>query len=180
MWTPWKGSNYERRRLLVLGESAYEREDPLTVDHSRRLVEWELDNPLHVFRFTTTISRGLCAKQYPSREEVFAAWHTVALTNYVPEPIGSGPRQRPSAADWRTARERWPEILKLLTPRAVVVLGRTLWSRMPPTDIFISDDLQGYNFQGQSVMCIAVRHPSGGLGWRTLADAIAEVEKAAS
>ncbi len=180
MWTPWLGDNYDRRRLLILGESAYSKDDPdLPIEHSINMVEWDLAEPLHAARFLTTISRGLCGKQYPSDAEVTAAWHTAAFTNYVPTSIGSASRQRPGRADWRAARDQWPALLELLAPRAVVVLGRSTWANMPPTDKFVRNDLQGYALGDRIVMCIAVRHPSAGLGWRTLADAIAEVQRQA-
>jgi hypothetical protein len=47
-----------------------------------------------------------------------------------------------------------------------------MWSNMPDTDIFITDDVQGYHVGGDVMMCWATNHPSGGLSWRQLAAVI--------
>jgi hypothetical protein len=58
-------------------------------------------------------------------------------------------------------------------PRRVIVIGTTMWTHMPTTDIFISDDVQGYRLDdGEIMMCCAVSHPAGGLSWRKLASVI--------
>ena len=75
---------------------------------------------------------------------------------------------------WATAHKEFLPHLSNLepTPKRVIVLGKRLWSAMPPTDSFVSEDLQGYRVADEMVMCLAVNHPAGGLSRRKLASVI--------
>jgi hypothetical protein len=74
---------------------------------------------------------------------------------------------------WRTAEAAFPALLNDLRPKNIVVLGKTMWGEMPPTDLYLTDDVQGYKMQdGQVAMCWAIHHPSAGLSWTRLAAVI--------
>jgi hypothetical protein len=78
-----------------------------------------------------------------------------------------------SESAWEQARLEFPELLKRLKPKNVVVLGKDMWSKMPDTDVWLTDDVQGYALPGGGVaMCWAVRHPSRGLSWAWLSSLI--------
>jgi hypothetical protein len=57
-------------------------------------------------------------------------------------------------------------------PKRLIVLGKDLWRKMPSTDRFVSEELQGYRLFDEMAMCFAVNSPSGGLSWRKLASVI--------
>ncbi len=177
---PWRGRDYDTTRLLLLGESAYSWRDARTGEvrnpsgtHAIELVREALDRFETATAFVKVLTRGLAAEESPSAERIRAAWDGMAFINYVPGSVGDGARQRPSGEMWTLAKEAFPALLGDLTPRTVVVLGKTMWGQMPECDLWLTDDVQGYRLQNGSVaMCWAINHPSAGLSWRRLADVI--------
>lgn len=64
---------------------------------------------------------------------------------------------------WADAcRDFLPHLQKYLDPlpRVIFVLGKTMWSRMPSTDIYDSEEVQGYRIGDKVVTCIACFHPT--------------------
>ncbi len=178
MIEPWVGAEYWKTGLLLLGESVYLLEkDGVLVDrgprHAIHLVEDCFDNP-HLFRgFIATVSRGICGVPDPSPTHLREAWSRVAFTNYVATPVGIGASTRPSEPQWAAAKAEFPALLERLKPRRIIVLGKTMWSRMPGVDLMYTDDVQGYRLSdGSMAVCWALHHPSRGLSWRTLAAVI--------
>jgi hypothetical protein len=173
----WVGKNYEAHRLLMLGESAYswlEGEEVVhpTPRHAEVLVELALAGERA--RFMKMLTRGVAGSFDAPPEQVEAAWSRVAFTNYVDGTVGIGARVRPSEDQWHAAAKAFPAMLKDLRPRNVIVLGKTMWSRMPDADVWLTDDVQGYRLEDRSVtMCWAVPHPAAGLSWQRLAQLIA-------
>jgi len=181
MFKPWIGSEYESTRLLILGESAYswwegdELRNP-SLEHSTEMVKWAVENRLEDNRFFGMVSRALARTQNPNRKCLETLWNRVAFTNYVSQTVGEGARNPPTPAMWEAAkREFLPGLSRLFDPipRRVLVLGKTLWDKMPEnTDVFLTDDVQGYQIGNQLVLCWATYHPAGGLSWRQLAAVI--------
>jgi hypothetical protein len=165
---PWEGRNYQKTRLLLLGESAYSwMEDGEIVHpssrHAHEAVEWLLNDPkaFGTFPFMTKLSRGLAAEEWPSRERLRAVWSEAAFANYVPDSVGLGAGNRPSSEHWRKARAHWPHLLDRLRPRVVIVLGKDLWRNMPEADFYLLDDVQAYRLStGEWAMCWAINHPA--------------------
>lgn len=174
MWEPWIGSNYDATRLLLLGESAYSwKQDGEEVDPSSRhsiLTVEEAISDFPTTPFAIMLTRAVTGKANPNHEEREAGWARVAFTNYVPGTVGSGARVRPSPALWAQAKAEFPGLLRQLRPRNVIVLGKTMWAMMPDTQVWLTDDVQGYLLDGRAIaFCWAVPHPSAGLSceWLT-------------
>lgn len=180
MSEPWVGPRYDATRLLILGESAYSWWDDETGDvvhppdqHCsdlvRRVLE-DFDDCMRNLRFMVLLSRGLTGEHHPSEETLRFAWERVAFTNYITTTVGVGARLRPSDAQWNDAKSAFPELLDRLLPLRVVVLGKSMWGKMPGADFYFTDDVQGYRLaDGSRATCWAVNHPAGGLSWKQLA-----------
>lgn len=184
MWLPWQGTNYAARRLLLLGESCYSwRENETLVhpqpDHPIMLAEWAMAEPNDSIGFLRKLTRALCGVERPSVEQAQVAWQSVAFTNYVPVAVGEGHAANPDRNAWRQAAEEWPDVLNLLHPRVVIVLGKEMWNRMPETQVVLGDLVQGYSFKsGQTAMCHVIAHPSRGPSWTEYAAFIEAAEQA--
>ncbi|HEV7234246.1 MAG TPA: hypothetical protein VGN36_08365, partial [Sphingorhabdus sp.] len=129
------------------------------------------------YRFYTTIARALAGKAELSDSDWSDAWAEIAHTNYIPTAVQGRGRDRPTAEQWKLASHAWPQLLNELRPLNVIVLGLSMWERMPDTvqkfdrfnhDYCLSD--------GTRVKCCAVRHPSAGLSWAALQEAIEHLE----
>ncbi len=178
---PWKGQHYNETGLLLLGESAYswrengELRHP-TLKHPTKMVKMVLDDPRNAddMPFMKKLSRGLSGEKEPSRNRLHYVWHRIAFTNYVGGTVGEGSRKRPTSDMWETAERAFhPDILNKLRPRRIIVLGKDMWSQMPETDEYMTDDVQGYTLDDGSVaVCFALNHPARGLSWTQLADTI--------
>jgi hypothetical protein len=177
MFEPWTGPNYERSRLLLLGESAHSwgdgSEHP-SPRHSIELVEETIPDFAKATGFMRTLTRGIAGEETPDRAARAAAWNRVAFTNYVSGTVGDAARVRPASEMWQTAYEEFPALLDLLQPRTIIVLGLDMWERMPPTSLHLTKDVQGYRLKdGGMAMCWALNHPSAGLSWHRLSNVIA-------
>lgn len=179
---PWVGEHYDETRLLLLGESAYswrdgnnQLRDP-TPDLPTEMVKEVLDDfrSADDMRFMKMLSRGLAGEEEPSKEQLYYVWNRVALTNYIGGTVGEGPRKRPTSGMWKAAKRAFhPDILNELRPRRIIVLGKDMWSQMPETNVYMTDDVQGYFLDDGSVaVCFALHHPARGLSWARLADTI--------
>lgn len=175
MFEPWIGEDYESSRLLLLGESVYrwrENEGWHEPDskHSISSVRDTINDFKGASKFFKLISRALAGSHEPSSDQVRAGWSRVAFTNFVGDLVGDGPRTRPTKDMWERTRSGFPDLIASLpiSPKYIVVLGVELWSEMPPTVLEATEALQAYRFDDELCWCLAVRHPSRGLGWEHL------------
>lgn len=173
----WVGDEYQATRLLLLGESQYswlengEVVHP-SLDHATEMVE-DVLRRFPTYSFMTKLSMALACEERPSLERLKQVWNRVAFVNYVPGTVGVGARVRPTPEMWAAAKNSFPDILKRLRPRRIVVLGITMWSMMPDSDLHITDNVQAYRLpDGSLSICWALNHPSRGLSWRELAGVI--------
>ena len=121
------------------------------------------------------MTRALAGVEAPTREQREAAWNGCAYTIYVPGSVGEGPRTRPSEEQWQAASEPFRQLLHKLAPRRCVIFGKIAWSRMPETQVYLSDDVQAYRLPGGALCwCLCLTHPSGrgAPSWRTMHRAI--------
>jgi len=125
------------------------------------------------------LTRGLAGVWDPSPAEVRRAWSGVAFFNYIIGTVGLSPHVRPSQEQWNAAALAFPGRLGQLAPapRNVVVLGKTMWGKMPDADYWLTDDVQGYRLPGGGCVCWAIPHPSRGLSWQRLAQVLAFAER---
>jgi hypothetical protein len=182
MFTPWKGHEFHGTRLLILGESAYSWEDDSGIlrepgpDHSILLVE-DAKKDIDRSRFMKMVSQGLANDENPSIERLAEVWNKVAFTNYVPELVGKfivpKDRPRPSSRHWERAKAEFRDILELIEPLRLIVLGRTMWEEMPAADYGDGKGAQAYELStGELCWCQPLPHPARGLDWRRLAATI--------
>jgi hypothetical protein len=175
MWEPWIGKDYERTRILLLGESCYcwWSEDETVLEwpepnHPTNVVSWMIDHfeSTRNNKFSKMLTRSLTNEYWPERSARSAAWNQVAFTNYVPVAMQpeagkkNGARIRPSREQWASAREEFPQLLSMLTPRprVIFVLGYELWNNLPSENW--RENPQGYLLSdGQLARCVRCKHP---------------------
>ena len=152
---PWVGEYYDETKLLLLGawwDENNQRRNP-SLDLPKKMVKEVLNDFGSSNRFMKMLSRGLVGEEEPSKELLRRVWHRVAFTYYVGE----------------TKSDFCSNILNKLRPWRIIVIGTTLWSKMPKTERNISDDVQVYSLEDGSVaVCWAIPYPS----WTKLADTI--------
>lgn len=175
---PWKGDHYKETELLLLGQSAYSWPDEMnklrhpTPDLPTIMVKEVLDNFRTVHAFPKMLSRGLAGEEEPSKELLRRVWRRVAFTNYVGGTTGKGPGKPPTSDMWKVAHDAFrPDILNKLRPRRIIVIGKVMWSKMPDTNVYMTDDVQGYLLEDGSV-AVCWTLPGRGLSWTRLADTI--------
>jgi len=172
MWEPWIGPGYKGGRVLLLGESCYDWLDEAGImqypqaDHPSIIVGKAKAAPLLGAATMIKLTRALAHCKTPTQEEASIGWDRIAFTNYIPVSVGHGARIRKTQAMWRQGEAELPAVLNALSPSVVVVLGCDMWSRMPATQVVVSDKVQGYPLlNGDVAMCHAHPHPSMGRPW---------------
>ena len=162
----------------MLGESCYNWVDPPgsgilhcpQPDHLIMIVNESMKNPVGNSTTMNKLTRAVSNTENPTSPQAAEGWDCVAFTNYVPVTVGDGARRRPTKAGWQQAEEEWIPLLSRLKPSVVIVLGLTMWSRIPVTQTVQSPLVQGYRLDdGHLALCRATRHPSWGPGWATYA-----------
>ena len=94
-------------------------------------------------------------------------WNSIAFYNYVQEPLDDV-RVRPTKEMWEMAREPFKEVLELLKPTHLLVLGGGLWDNLPledgrGPDLVVGDEIREtciYSYQGGHLIATWVYHPS--------------------
>lgn len=184
MWEPWIGEIYRERRTLILGESCYDwdlngvthRPRP---DHPQKVVKDAIDKLGDASTTMRKLTRAICRSESPKPEDAAKAWSRFAFTNYIPVSVGYGAAVRPSVEARALAAKEWAGLLDKLHPQTVIVLGKKLWSWMPPTQRQLSQNVEGYVLRdGTFAMCFAIPHPSRGPTWKEYASIITKVEAA--
>ncbi|MCY4613193.1 MAG: hypothetical protein OXB94_06195 [Nitrospira sp.] len=153
---PWVGEHYDETKLLLLGawwDENNQRRNP-SLDLPKKMVKEVLNDFASSNRFMKMLSRGLVGEEEPSKELLRRVWHRVAFTYYVGE----------------TKSDFCSNILNKLRPWRIIVIGRTLWSKMPNADVYMTDDVQGYLFDEDRSVAVCLAHPYP--GWARLADTI--------
>ena len=191
---PWVGSNYGKgdfvynKRLLVLGVSHYEwcelcwetgkkRAADLTcrcvaehaIDGSKTIPHWH------------SIDGALTGRDLDQADR-YRLWHKIAYYNYVQQMVGffpgGGRPPRATSAMYRNAQAPFREVLNLLSPDIVIVLGPTLWKKLPEEDGNLptieadgkSIERCFYKIGDKRIMACCVLHPAArfnglGKGW---------------
>lgn len=100
-------------------------------------------------RFFTVAARLLGADAN-SRATRMEFWNQVAFYNYVQGIVGNSARQRPTEAQWSSARAPFTDVLDELKPEVVVVLGRELWNHLPQGERLALGRIDGRALEGRS------------------------------
>jgi hypothetical protein len=140
---PWEGKDYRegisRKRILILGESHYhscnkpgdkcngldaEEQDARHRGLTISEVKWWKDNP-----HSTPLSTAIPKLFGMTKSDL---WSDVAFYNYV-QTLSSAARIRPSTEAWedQIAVTAFQEVLDVLEPDRILVLGKDLWKSLP-------------------------------------------------
>ncbi|MCX9070647.1 hypothetical protein [Citrobacter portucalensis] len=162
---PFVGEKYHNSRygvrVLVLGESHYGADEDCSPDFTQKVVEqcaYEPDTPF--FSKLTNVLRG--RTDWPTEEERRETWQHVAFYNFVQDFVGAESRIAPTRPMWRAAQAPFQEIVRILEPDVILVLGSRLWNNvddLPPTS---------------PVEWCGITHPSGGMAYEPAIKAFAE------
>ena len=182
LFNPWKGSNYEcgfgGLRTLVLGESHYQWDAEISIDGDPNLTIGLVNDQLsgeETKAFWTKIAIAFLNRK-PSLEDKIDFWNAVAFYNYIQQSAGDGPRIAPPKASWKDSEEAFKEVVELLKPQFILILGMRLWYGLPDlTGDFgpiLNDATQEktwvyYHSQGRA-LAYYIKHPStgfNGLDW---------------
>lgn len=190
LFFPWIGRNYgqgsyvNNKRVLILGDSHYEwcplcaktgreRGRDLTCRCVAELVVNNRDSIQHWHNIEYAMT-GLRLDQ----EQRYQLWNMVSYYNFVQKTVGlfEGGGRPPKATSqmYKDAQQPFLEVLKSLSPEIVIVLGYTLWPRLPdegPDGKLPDLEVDGkklvrcrYEDGGKYTIACRVRHPAAGLG----------------
>ncbi|MDW3688520.1 hypothetical protein RA280_43730 [Cupriavidus sp. CV2] len=153
---PWIGANYATTgfrglRLMLLGESHYGPAHHVRRNVTAETVRWLGQKAKGRFFTTTACSLlGLSGAHLLNAEDRAALWEQVVFYNFVQEFLPS-PGDRPSPEAWRAASKALPEVVDVVRPDVIVVLGKGMQAWLP----LLPDD----------IVTIRVNHPSIGYSY---------------
>jgi len=132
---PWIGVRYDTlgldgRRLLILGESHYESTPGDVKTRTEYKLTWDIiDRAIagESLPFYSKIATAVSGEELTSSEERSGFWKTVAFYNYVQRLLKT-PGERPSATDLKSGAAPFFDLIRLLSPDAILVTGVTVWN----------------------------------------------------
>ena len=181
---PWIGKNYlssglDGKRILVLGESHYctdsekcekcERKE--IADECHAFTEDVLNAYVYNYSGEKYEQTFLCferamAGKVLTQEEREDLWNGMAFYNYI-QVAQTGPRQE--LVNTPESEPAFLEVLKELTPDAIIVWGKRLYNTLPDWNGQHSTlneidghqaDVWTYNIDGKNIPALAIDHPS--------------------
>jgi hypothetical protein len=175
---PWTGDDYDHalfgKRILVLGESHYGWVTGTPLDHCATFTIEQIANQLdgrHPTKaFWTKIAGTFLNTYRPTPEEKCKFWRSVSFYNYVQQSPGEKSRISPTADMFKASEPAFFEVLDLLKPEIVIVLGFRLWEKLPkqrPEDEMLETEAgriltRHYSYPGGTCRAYAIKHPSSG------------------
>lgn len=188
---PWVGkyyqtSGYHGKRILVLGESHYCKQELSEGGRCYPFCKRELMNDAcfsqtHVvvhnavydykgnkeLRCFITFERAVAGKEL-SQQEREEFWHSVVFYNYVQYAL-SGPGMSPNADHWGKSEKAFVELLEKYMPDYIIVWGARLYNKLPTlgghaSKMKVSDmytaDVKVYSINGKNIPALKIYHPS--------------------
>jgi hypothetical protein len=135
---PWIGENFDNpahfpHKTLILGESNYTVPGKFDASLAQECVKDDLSMGLDrdttgFCRFSTKIRRVIFG-----RDEAVGPsglWHDVAFYNFVQALVGSNARIRPTSEMWEQSVPAFVEIISVLKPCRILVLGKANWNNL--------------------------------------------------
>lgn len=131
---PFIGENYNNSlfgfRVLFLGESHYGDKEDNHPNFTNEVVN------LHAYSnnrdFFDQISKYIVLSEDElNHEEKINAWKNIAFYNYVQFLVGEDASYRPTKQMWTESYEPFLELIDEIKPDLIVVLGSTLWDKIP-------------------------------------------------
>ena len=165
---PWVGRDYKRQvnpRLMLLGESHYERDGKLTsqstIELTRDYVEGKWDH-----RFWTNIMQVVTGRDHwdIDRDDF---WAKVVFYNYIQEVDADAPGVAPTAEMFKKGEYPFFEVLNEHKPTHILILAKRLWDKMgggcEGKSIRWKEGTAKtwiYQYQGGQAISVFVNHPS--------------------
>jgi len=161
-------------RVLILGESVYESEDGIPSPNvAAEMIQGVSSYEWNHSFFSRIQDMFSCPDDYdevaPETYELNreSFWKRVSFYEYVQEPV-TGPRARPSAAQWANAEHPFKEVVDKLLPDVIVALGFDNYSHLPDLGkearevVYRKNILQvwQYNLPGKNCFVCCIQHPS--------------------
>ena len=174
---PWVGDNYESssKRLLVLGESHYDRENLASPPKTYTVDRWKeyLAAPTGKFWTNTIQVVSGRARKDCDESDIRSIAHGFAFYNYCNKMVGNGPRIAPSSAAWKESRPDFDLVLDSIKPTHVLVLGQRLWNNLKEdvqgAEVMIGDRSRKicyFKTSGLLAPTLPINHPSGRFSWQ--------------
>jgi hypothetical protein len=157
----WVGSDFPSTRLLILGESTYGTDDPL----STYIPSWcRRNTPDQTFsRIFNAFSGHTASSATIAQREAF--WTSIAFANFVEEAVGSERSHRPTPDHYRAAASALPALVRRLKPMGVLILGREQAQHSEPL------------ICAAGILCVVCPHPTAfGVSTATLKSAWNELQ----
>jgi len=187
-FVPWVGKSYRKnnlfndKRLLILGESHYEWCALCWKKHIQRgkdltcgcIAEHLIDGTNSISHWRI-VEYALTGKILDEAERTYF-WHSVAYYNFIQELVGyfGGGGRPPKATSQMRENSEQPfiEVIKILSPDIIIVLGYTLWNCLPHEDGTLKPITKNgkkmercyYLLNDKKTIACRVRHPAAGLG----------------
>lgn len=188
-WYPWIGKNYNKTKVLVIGESHYEDGD-----------EWQEGNTETTRIITAKCFTGNKAKIYRNTEKVLLSidnptieqgnylWESVTYWNLVQRLMNSI-EERPNDEDYDNGWATFFELVEILKPNICIVLGQassgrlgyylnnyeTSWQRVVQ-EFYNEKKVINLTQNDYKLKLIFINHPSGSFGfnYETWSDLVKE------
>lgn len=140
-YIPFVGPDYDLGldggvRVLILGDSLYgdaEKAEKLhrdcNLEEFMGYLDLAYDCNVETKRFYKALPRIVTRKVDPSGVEAVQAWRRVAFANAVQSLVPKA-RKSPTAAQYKEAVLAVGEMLDVLKPHVVLVLGKRLWNKL--------------------------------------------------
>jgi hypothetical protein len=158
---PWVGSRFskEKNKLLLLGESHYDKHGNASPDFTCELVQEMIDGE----RYPYFVKVATLLDEHPNE-----IWNDIAFANIFQRVMANGSAQ-PINSDWETIKNNFNEIMNFVKPRKLIVLSKRIWENLPEEDSEIiekisvnvrSSNIFKYYFPHGDCYAIGINHPS--------------------
>lgn len=191
-WFPWIGKNYSKKGLLIFGESHYEDGDEWQEGNkftSRIITEKRYDNTNGKWTLHNNVEKSVLNSSEVSLTERRKFWDSVTYFNLVQRLLDSRERaDRPTDYDFDEGWEVFLNVIEVLEPRFVLVLGKASYGRLcyylnnSQKDWIKEENISNTNEKifnlkknDIKIKIVFINHPSGSFGfnykkWASLID----------
>jgi hypothetical protein len=137
---PWVGTLYAaplhfKHRTLILGESNYTTPDKF---NSSLVIDCVLDD-VNTDENVERDTAGFCRFSTKTRRVIFGPskslkpsdfWSDIVFYNFVQSCVGDKARMRPTDEMWKRSVSAFSEVMEMLQPARVLVLGKANWDNL--------------------------------------------------
>jgi hypothetical protein len=181
-WYPWIGENYERNKILIIGESHYEDGEFWQLGNketTRIITQKRFDDINGKWTLHRNVEKTILNKTDITLEERTELWNSVAYWNLVQRLLGSrNTTDRPNFEDFDLGWKLFFQIYEILEPKYCLVLGKasfgalgnyltncqTEW-KIIKSELNPNEKILKLNNGKQEIKLLFINHPSGSLGF---------------